>query len=101
MRGCGAAPDHRNVGQRRQIAQSESMTVDVSREPAISDARAYGDGPCRGIEGHLIKMLERDLLRCAVGNAVEGMTCPQCPKLAGALHDSLHFLNGLGRIQPV
>ena len=98
---CGAAADYRYVRQRCQVVQSESVTVDVRGQSAIGDARADGDAPCCGIESHLIQMLERDLLRCAVGNAVEGVACPQRAKFAGALHNALDFLNSRGRIEPV
>ena len=73
--------------------QRIAVCIQPRRQRAVGYARTDFDGVGLFVERHLVKMLERDLVLRAIGDAVEGVAGAQCAQFcatADHLPDFFH-----------
>src|SRR5271170_1731582 len=97
---CGRTrPDHRDMRQRGKVMDGKPAAVDVRSKLAISDAGADSNCLGRSVQLDLVERLQRYLLYFTVGNAIEGVTCPQRLEMRDTAHAVPNIFDGLSNVE--
>ena len=92
VRAGGAGAGHRDVRQRRQIAQGPARSVQLRGQLAVDQPGADGDGRVRGVDlDHPGQAGQGNEITGRIGEPVERMAGAERPDLTAAGHQVLQL----------
>ena len=97
----GDSPGDRDMRQRCEIMQSVAARIDHRRQLAVFHACTHSDGMRLLVDLDLVEVLQRNLVRIAVGDRVERVARAESAQLFASLHYVLDLGDGGGAIDAI